>query len=95
VVRSSPTGGRRARALLHDAVRLDPTALSELRGLALAAANLRAFDLLVPTITALGEVAMLVLTGLLLADGHIHQALHVARLYKFGDGHEDTGKHRD
>lgn len=90
MARSTP-GVRRARPLpLNDAVRLDPWGLSELRALALDASSLRSFDLLAPTITALGEVEMLVLTGLLLADGSIHQALHVARIYKFGDSNNEN-----
>lgn len=74
----------------RDAVRLAPTALSELRELANDARDLSRFDSLVPTIAALGEVEMLVLTGLLLADGSIHQALHVARIYKFGDSNNEN-----
>jgi hypothetical protein len=86
-VRPGPAAGRRARALLHDVVRLEsPTALSELRALADTARDLAVFDKLIPEIAALGELELLVLVGLFIVDESVHQGFHAAHIFKFGSG---------
>ena len=69
---------------LHDQVSVAPDVLAELRALAHDAADLHVFDKLVPSIAALGEIELLILIGMFVADESVHQAFHAASIYRFG-----------